>query len=126
MEELVHAALKLHQLDADASRVRLFDRVGRRVSDVGAVVAAQGDVYLVTGDEIFFYPGIRVGHVENVTVGGRSYPMRTVSMRPRVFVIEGLLTDAECDQVRSSLSLPFILPSCCSAMRTPLLVSKLK
>jgi hypothetical protein len=97
LDEFTREALLKLQIE-ERTRVTLFDRVGKRLTDLAAVLR-ESDVYLVTGDEIFFYPGIRAGHLENLTIGGSTYLMRTVSMRPRVFVIEGLLTDYECDKV---------------------------
>lgn len=54
----------------------------------------------------FIWPGVRVGHttiVERVQGLGR-LAMRTVSMQPLVFSVDGFLYDSECDYIRRAAS----------------------
>ena len=43
--------------------------------------------------------GVAPGHVETLQLTNRSYALRTLSMRPRVFLIEDFLTASECEQI---------------------------
>jgi prolyl 4-hydroxylase len=63
-----------------------------------------GTVYVVEGGE-FVWPGIRVGHNVTLDTGDPYFgevTMTTLSLVPRIFTIEPLLTQSECEWIVDS------------------------
>eukprot|EP01043_Picozoa_sp_COSAG02_P058979 COSAG02_NODE_7433_length_3015_cov_4.222565_2_plen_576_part_00 len=83
----------------------LFTPYGSAVRPTPAAIAAAlgecGTLYVVEGGA-FIWPGVRVGHTVSLSTGDPHFSdvtLTTVSLMPRVFTINPLLTDAECDWI---------------------------
>lgn len=83
----------------------LFTPYGSAVRPTPAAIASAlgecGTLYVVEGGA-FVWPGVRVGHTVSLSTGDPQFSdvtLTTVSLMPRVFTINPLLTDAECDWI---------------------------
>lgn len=83
--------------------LELYTALGIRVKEWEQV--SSGDtIYVVPSGLLFMWPGVKVGHTVTVddikTLSGDPIRLRTISLSPRLFEIENLLTGDEAEALR--------------------------
>jgi prolyl 4-hydroxylase len=81
----------------------LFSPSGQKLEsteDLLAAAAAAGGVFLVLEGGVYVRPGVRIGHVQQVTAeDGRVLEVVTQSLTPLIFSIKDFLTADDCSHV---------------------------
>jgi len=94
LEEVVEAA-KVTIGDATISNFRSL--VGKKLTTIEELPAK---FIALNSEELFCWPTFKVGHVHNTTgLVDRDIKITTLSISPRVYLIENFLSYAECDAI---------------------------
>jgi hypothetical protein len=116
-------ALRLAPLTAANDAYTVRSRVGD-VVETAADLRADDYLFLVPKSEHFIWPAVYLGEqhaafrwssfvagytvtVNAIRVNDKPLVLRTISVRPRIFAIEGFLTDSEAGERRRSVSFRF-------------------
>eukprot|EP01097_Dermamoeba_algensis_P004008 TRINITY_DN2684_c0_g1_i1.p1 TRINITY_DN2684_c0_g1~~TRINITY_DN2684_c0_g1_i1.p1 ORF type:complete len:217 (-),score=43.43 TRINITY_DN2684_c0_g1_i1:684-1286(-) len=81
----------------------IYNRYGTVVESIEQI--NDGDLlYIVKGEDFFFWPGVYIGHrvpLIHVDSGvpGKTLELITISLEPRVFLIPNFITTEECEAI---------------------------
>lgn len=87
---------------------KAYDAYGRRLSPLWTP-REEEHIYFVPPGAPFIWPGVRIGHVVNVsTDDSHLHRMETLSMTPRLFYLHGLFSGTECKVLRAAARAQYV------------------
>ncbi|PIK56267.1 putative transmembrane prolyl 4-hydroxylase [Apostichopus japonicus] len=92
--------LLLHGVSADQETNTLGENfLGRKEATVVDNLIEDEPTNKSQRMKIFQHDPVAVGHIRKIEIEGQYYEMKTVALKPPIFVIPNFLSDEECDAI---------------------------